>query len=520
MKKLLLFTIAILLHSHSFGQQWSDGFGLNGKVKLELAERSSRGQKIALLNDGSLLVAVNSDISQSGALLDRNFYIYKLNADGSVDANFATNGYYFQAAGAGDQFSYVFSLSYSETDHAIYVLANVQGARKLLRLNSNGTIHTAFGTNGAVDATDYYNLTLQDDSKIVLLGMQHTAPYTHQKFKRILNDGTADNTFGVNGVVVQDLTIYNYELIGSAKVQNDQKLVVVGYSYDSTESEARATIARYNANGTLDLAFGSNGYNITNIGTEQLGVFMELDIDANGKIIAAGYNMHPGGTGGWNGNKSVLAQYDPNGNLMPGFGDSGIKIFNSVNGANDHFRSVKFLSDGSIIAGGSSGSSFPSLQSYYYMTKVDAHGVIDNTFFDNGNLVSNFDNGITNTLFDISVNASDEIFGIGLTRDITDSHFIAVIGKIDNNTFGVDEHGTDGLAIYPNPVSGIVNIRSEHEIGQINLYSVTGARVLQQTHTQKSKQLSLNLEAFTTGVYLLKITNTDGTQSNHKIFKI
>jgi hypothetical protein len=67
--------------------------------------------------------------------------------------------------------------------------------------------------------------------------------------------------------------------------------------------------------------------------------------------------------------------------------------------------------------------------------------------------------------------------------------------------------------IYPNPVSNVLNIRTEKEIREIEIFSVTGKSII------KSKKISIDLSNFNPGIFLLRITCSDGNIINSKFLK-
>jgi len=69
------------------------------------------------------------------------------------------------------------------------------------------------------------------------------------------------------------------------------------------------------------------------------------------------------------------------------------------------------------------------------------------------------------------------------------------------------------IQIYPNPTSGILNIDSESEILQLNMYDLSGKKV------SVSKSSQMNISALPKGVYILNILTKDGKKSTQKIIK-
>lgn len=75
----------------------------------------------------------------------------------------------------------------------------------------------------------------------------------------------------------------------------------------------------------------------------------------------------------------------------------------------------------------------------------------------------------------------------------------------------IPEHTIDDFKIYPNPVNEIMSVTSGYNIERIELYSKDGKRVLKKENINKS-ETQINMEAFSTGTYLLVITADSQTK--------
>lgn len=129
----------------------------------------------------------------------------------------------------------------------------------IARLNANGTLDTSFGTNGTIVTRLNGNgrattVKIQSNGRIVVGGVGNGGFFS---MLRYLSNGTLDNSFSRDGIVT---TFYSsvvastlYDLI----VQPDGKILTTG---DFTGRYSTSLlIARFNTNGTLDTTFGTNG---------------------------------------------------------------------------------------------------------------------------------------------------------------------------------------------------------------------------------------------------------------------
>ena len=73
------------------------------------------------------------------------------------------------------------------------------------------------------------------------------------------------------------------------------------------------------------------------------------------------------------------------------------------------------------------------------------------------------------------------------------------------------------ISLYPNPVKNKLFINTTANIEQLEIYSITGQLVKQQTSFKD--KVSINTEDLIAGVYFVKVTTKEGLVSTHKIIK-
>ena len=83
------------------------------------------------------------------------------------------------------------------------------------------------------------------------------------------------------------------------------------------------------------------------------------------------------------------------------------------------------------------------------------------------------------------------------------------------------EGGTDALAVYPNPVSDVLFLKNEvggvedlKNVKHISIFNLAGKIAYQSASVSTS---GFNVSSLTNGIYIVKVTKTDGTYSTHKI---
>src|SRR5436309_9341306 len=200
---------------------------------------------------------------------------------------------------------------------------------------NGGKVVTSFGDTSFGAFVFPYDGLVQSDGKILVAGAFQDQSGRVIGMLRYLSDGSLDSSFGAGGTAVTPFTPL------AVILQPDGKILTAGTITDSTGVSSFA-IARFNANGTLDHTFGSNGEAMTTF----LGVSDGADVlilQPDGKIIAGGVTRQcdrfcPA--------IAALARYNPDGSPDTTFGNAGKVIDNSLGNING----LGLRSDGSVLA--------------------------------------------------------------------------------------------------------------------------------------------------------------------------
>ncbi|MFJ8018064.1 calcium-binding protein [Streptomyces sp. NPDC096339] len=315
----------------------------------------------------------------------------------------------------------------------------------LVRYNADGGLDTTFGSNGTGKVTTGFgngtgdadiDVALQHDGKIVAAG-QSDDDFAVARYN---TDGTLDTTFGANanGRVVTDFGGGISSDWGRAVlVQADDKIIVAGRSgsggfYDFA-------LVRYNANGTPDTTFGTNGNGkvLTDFAGGAVDVVLDLAQQPDGKIVAAGQG------GPLNNPYIAVARYDSDGTLDGTFGANG-RATTDVSSGNDEAMSVAVQSDGKIVTAGDSRAS--NNLSDFTLVRYAADGTPDATFGNSGNglVTTDFNNGNSDFAGGVALQADGKIVTAGYSLLQNDSDFALARynanGSLDT-TFGPDGNG-------------------------------------------------------------------------------
>jgi uncharacterized delta-60 repeat protein len=282
-------------------------FGSGGK--LTISSESDTLSSLALQADGKI-VAGGGSISTLGAdNYLRHFTVVRYTSDGGLDTSFGTQG-----KATGVSLSVSGSVLIENTGRI--VLAGTVGNPpvqnfSLLGLTSSGVQDTTFGTAGQVITTFIGPVPItpavvlvQPDGKPVIAS---TVGFVDKAFAltRYNADGSLDTAFGNGGRVITNFDDPSGASVTGAILLSDGKIFVTG------NSAGKLVLARYNSDGQLDTSFGMGGTLTTNfIGTPFGGG--PIVVQPDGKIIL-GLGLE--GTGG----SPTVLRLNPDGSQDPGF---------------------------------------------------------------------------------------------------------------------------------------------------------------------------------------------------------
>jgi uncharacterized delta-60 repeat protein len=310
----------------------------------------------ALPVDDKILVAgstFNRSTGKTGIVLAR------YNTDGSLDMTFAVGqGFVSAEIGPGTD---VDNASLALQSGSIVVAgATSTGNFVLRRYGSNGVLDQTFGTSGT--ATTHVGtsamgpaIALQSDGSIVAAGASGSieSPPINEVLVHYTPNGTLDMTFGGGtGMVFTDIgssnNFANALVVQPGALPVDDKIIVAGHAFVNIPADTSdITLIRYNADGTLDTGFGTNGAVITSLGGFDNAFSVALYPAPDNRIVVSG------NTGSGNAVRAAVLRFTPAGALDPSFGTGGI-VTTSPRGPSTlaSANAVLIQPDGSIVVVG------------------------------------------------------------------------------------------------------------------------------------------------------------------------
>jgi uncharacterized delta-60 repeat protein len=259
---------------------------------------------------------------------------------------------------------------------------------------ADGDLDPGFGHGGQM-LTDFHRSTdiahgvaMQADGKIVVVGTTYTNnDFSNEDFAiaRYNADGTLDDAFGVKGRVTLDFPGLA-AVASSVVVQRDGKIVVAGGAFPLFTFLGDFKVVRFNRNGTLDASFGTGGI-VTSSFPGQGSFASAVALQADGRIIAAGTDYVDFSNDVSSNTDFALARYNIDGSPDTTFGAGG-QVTTDFNGFNDDVFSVLVQRDGRIVAVGSALSQVTSYD--FAAARYLANGALDTSFGAGGKVTTDF----------------------------------------------------------------------------------------------------------------------------------
>ncbi len=387
--------------------------GTPGIVITSLSTVDNEANAMAIQKDGKIVLTGYSNT---------DFTLVRYNTDGTLDPAFGKGGIVKTSLRCGDDHTSAVAI---QPDGKIVMAGSSNNGSgndfAVLRYNINGTLDPAFGKAGIVvtsirDGNDNASgVAIQADGKIVVAGSSNNGSNNDFAIIRYNANGTLDLAFGKGGIVLTSIRSGDDQVTALA-IQTDGKIVVAGFS------NTDFALVRYNSNGTLDAAFGKGGEVITSIqnGEDEAS---SIAIQTDGKIVVAGSSNN-----GLNFDFAIV-RYNANGTLDPSFGKGGM-VTTFIQDGDDKASSVSIQADGKIVAAGSSnnGSTFD-----FALIRYNANGTLDPSFGEGGKVVTSVRRG-DNRANSVVIQIDGKIVAAGNSNNGSNNDF-TIIRYNENGKF-------------------------------------------------------------------------------------
>lgn len=224
---------------------------------------------ICLQPDGKIILGETNYTYYNGIPSAR---IIRLNNDGTIDNSFVS----------GSGFNIGLTSIVQQTDGKILVGGNFTtyngvSSNRIIRLNTNGSIDNSFQIGSGFDNI-IYDIAVQSDNKILVGG--NFMNYNGTSAKRIIrlnSNGTIDSSFIIVGTSFD-------KSISKIKIQADGK-ILIGGSFTNYNGIIANNLIRLNNDGTKDISFLTEATPNNTLASSSVN---DIDIQTDGKILVVG----------------------------------------------------------------------------------------------------------------------------------------------------------------------------------------------------------------------------------------
>lgn len=258
--------------------------------------------KFSVRNDGKIFVLVWTGSFQ--------YYLFRLNADGTRDTAFGTNGIKeLPALGRlpNPVFSRIFALPNGKVIVGGTIGPSTSNSNEAFfaRFDSDGNSDRSFGRLGIMrhwfgKKVTLYGMLVQGEKYVLAGSIQD--PDIDVLMVRSTSRGRLDYSFGEGGVVRDDFTPGGSDFANAAALDANGKIIIAGEADQELASPSNFLAARYSADGVREdneQTFFTNDFDAGAAG---------LSIQPDGKIILIGYARNPNMS--VNGNVYAFARYN------------------------------------------------------------------------------------------------------------------------------------------------------------------------------------------------------------------
>jgi uncharacterized delta-60 repeat protein len=322
-------------------------FGRSGRISLAIGPHGSEAYAVAVQADGKIVAAGRA--FQNSAASNPLIALARFNADGTLDPSFGRGGVQGNTIGAEATAWGMALTSSGQIVVVGEAHARVGGESDfvVVRYNADGSPDPTFGQGGLVTA-DFNGgsdvaraVVAQPDGKVVVGGYVDSGGRNDVALLRLDSSGQADASFGSGGTVVSALGGKRDSEAHALALQQDGGLVVGGYLHDGWGK--RFTVARFSPDGSLDPKDGG-WVQVSQLCSSCFNdIAQAVTVQLDGKILAAGHSNQT------NSFDTVVARYNADGSLDSAFGGSGLVTSSLGGKNADWADAIASVPDGTVV---------------------------------------------------------------------------------------------------------------------------------------------------------------------------
>ncbi|MDX5428419.1 MAG: T9SS type A sorting domain-containing protein [Bacteroidota bacterium] len=495
---------------------FNQGFGNNGMAWMDnIGNNDQYASTIDIQTDGKILVAGR----QKNNLNEYDMFVWRAHTDGTFDYSFGNLGRYEFDMSSYDEARGVVALANGK----IVVVGHINTANNgkdivLHGLNADGTANMSFGNNGVVQLDpsvgddDYpVDAVLTPNGKILVGGYMQASGKTYFIVYRFNPDGSLDNSYSGDGMQYMDMGFPG--LATDLELASDGSVYVSGVV--SQNNKYRLALMKLNPNGYPDNSFSGTGIKIFDPGIGKQGILYGITALPGGGVFGVGLQQDMNSSA----IDAMLVQLTPTGLLDPVLNGNGVMTYDISIGGNETLFKVKRLANGQLLAMGE-------------FQQVSGYNGILILFNSNGSIDMNYGpDGTGYTVLDLAP-GRDYFYGMAMNNSLvytagygnsgTNNDVIVSSTYIFNNVgLNEDQLNPDQVNVFPNPISSTETLKVQlgNEVdGKVELaiFDITGRKIHQEGFFKASSDYEhqINIRGLAHGVYTLQVINRGkvGTQ--------
>jgi uncharacterized delta-60 repeat protein len=452
-----LATLCLLLLVASAGAQTpcslDNSFATGGKL---ISDASRLGEHILVQADGKILIACNP--FGNGAA-----YIKRLNADGSTDLSYGSNGNCtIQVAEVATRITDMILLN-GEVYLCGTTSTNIGGTNTYpfaAAVGSNGSLLGSFGTSGIKTFPSSWwqasAIAADGSGKLYVAGL---SSLTNLFVLKLNTSGAYDNTFDGDGIA--QLATNNNDHwfdVFDLLIDKDNKPVLCGKKYRANNGSTAPNFwnilaVRFSTSGSPDNTFGNSGVALFNSNTQWFDEGKNIHALPNGQYIITGDTYDNTDY------DYTVIRVNNNGTLDNTFGNGGWQIHDlEFNNEFENPLNSAVLPDGRILITGNQGSGDTV---YFCLLMLHPDGTRDNNFAPNGLFKNIFGLNNNSSSSGLAVEPGGKIILGGYTRTCANgvcgplSMALARYksGAVPAGLTSSDMSEPQRLSVWPNPVA-------------------------------------------------------------------
>jgi uncharacterized delta-60 repeat protein len=263
-------------------------------------------------------------------------------------------------------------------------------------------------TNGFTNTDAGGQIILLTNGQFLIPGSFFNGNNTDFAVAKFNSDGSPDNTFGNLGIAIANFPANQNDFIAAIEVQSDGKIIAAGFVF--TGSIFEFGLVRFDVGGLVDPNFGTGGFSLTTIPGNRSGFLFDMTVLSDDTIVAVGPITNVQGKNA----AFALAKYDEDGNLDITFGTNGITITPLRDAEIASANSLLIQPDQKIvIAGARDNGKHEENFSDFFLARYDANGTLDPTFGNNGIVITDSPLSRADFINESLLQSDGKIIGVG-----------------------------------------------------------------------------------------------------------